>query len=139
MLRQVRTQHPLPDLDPAMANPGRTCPIKPGPGYAADVTEPQPEPTLADVLAAINALSTKVDGIDNKTDDLIEATAAGFGHVMTEIAGVKADVGDLQQDLRNTEAALAGRIDSVSHALRSLKEDVARHLDDPDLHHGHAA
>lgn len=107
--------------------------------YVGEVTEPAPEPTLADVLAAVNALALKVDGIDNKTDDLTQAAADGFGHVMTEISGVKADVADLSQDLRNTEAALAGRIDSVSHALRSLKEDVARHLDDPEAHHRHAA
>lgn len=71
--------------------------------------------------------------------DLLAFMQTAFAQLTTEVAGVKADVADLSQDLRNTEAALAGRIDSVSHALRSLKEDVARHLDDPEAHHRHAA
>lgn len=100
-----------------MANPAGLCPIKTTPAYGVGVTEPAPEPTNADLLAFMQT---------------------AFAHLSTEISGVKTDIADLSQDLRNTEAALAGRIDSVSHALRSLKEDVARHLDDPNAH-GHAA
>jgi hypothetical protein len=58
-----------------VANPARTCPIKPRPLYVVVVTEPQPEPTIADVLAAIaaqgevlTALTTKVDGLTAKVD-----------------------------------------------------------------------
>lgn len=76
---------------------------------------------------------------DPTNADLLAFMQTAFAQLTTEVAGVKADVADLSQDLRNTEAALAGRIDSVSHALRSLKEDVARHLDDPEAHHRHAA
>jgi spermidine/putrescine-binding protein len=115
-------------------------PITGSGGYGVDVTETPDQPTLADVLAAIGALALKVEGIDNKTDDLTEATAASFGHVMTEIGGVKADVADLRTDLRNTEVALAARIDAVGHVIRTAKEDVARHLADPGAHpHRHAA
>lgn len=88
------------------------------------MTEPQPEPTLADIAAQLSALT--------------ELVQQGFSHAMTEISGVKTDIANLRTDLHNTEAALAGRIDSVSHALRSLKEDLARHTDDPTAH-GHAA
>lgn len=107
------------------------------------MTEPQPEPTLADVLAAINALSTKVDGIDNKTDDIALAMQTGFGHVMTEIAGVKADVADtedrLRGEIRATEATLGARIEAVQQVVRSVKADLAAHVNDPDAHRPHAA
>jgi hypothetical protein len=92
-----------------------------------------PEPTLNDVIAVMNA---------------------GFAQVMTELAktnakidgvqdslGARIDVAEtsLRAEIRATEARLAGRIDSVSHALRTVKEDLAQHVNDPNAHHGHAA
>lgn len=78
--------------------------------------------------------------------DPLAVMQAGFAQLTTEIAGLKADVGDikvdladLRQDLRNTETAIAARIDSLGHVVRSLKEDLARHVNDPDAHHRHAA
>lgn len=114
------------------------------------VTEPTPEPTLADVLAAIQAqgealtaLSLKVEGIDNKTDDIALAMSDGFGHVMTEISGVKADVAATEDRLRGeiqaTEADLASRIGAVQDVLRTLKADLAAHVNDPNAHRPHAA
>lgn len=103
---------------------------------------PPPEPTLADVMAAIAALAAKVDGIDNKTDDLTTATAQSFGHVMTGLAGVKADIADAKDELRGeiraTEASLIARIDAVQQVVRSVKADVASHVQDGP-HHRHAA
>lgn len=125
------------------ANPGRTLPIKQDIAYGGSVTEPAPEPTLADVLAAVNALALKVDGIDNKTDDIALAMSDGFGHVMTEISGVKADVAAAEDRLRGeiqaTEADLASRIGAVQNVLRTLKADLAAHVNDPDAHRPHAA
>lgn len=111
--------------------------------YVVGVTEATPEPTLADVLAAINALASKVEGIDNKTDDIALAMSEGFGHVMTEISGVKADVAATEDRLRGeiqaTEADLASRIGAVQDVLRTLKADLAAHVNDPDAHRPHAA
>lgn len=107
------------------------------------VTEPTPEPTLADVLAAVNALALKVEGIDNKTDDLTQAAADGFAHVMTELAGVKSDVAAsedrLRGEIRATEADLSSRIGAVQDVLRTLKADLAAHVNDPNAHRPHAA
>lgn len=107
------------------------------------VTEPTPEPTLAAVLEAIGALTAKVEGIDNKTDDLTQATADGFAHVMTELAGVKSDVAAsedrLRGEIRATEADLSSRIGAVQDVLRTLKADLAAHVNDPDAHRPHAA
>lgn len=106
------------------------------------VTATPEQPTLADVLAAIAALAAKVDGIDSKTDDLTTATAQGFGHVMTELAGVKSDVAavkdELRGEIRATEASLIARIDAVQQVVRSVKADVASHVQDGP-HHRHAA
>lgn len=118
--------------------------------YVVGVTEPTPEPTLADVLAAITAqgevlaaLTLKVEGIDNKTDDIALAMSDGFGHVMTEISGVKADVAATEDRLRGeiqaTEADLASRIGAVQDVLRTLKADLAAHVNDPNAHRPHAA
>jgi hypothetical protein len=78
-----------------MANPGRTCPIKARSLYVGEVTEPQPEPTLADVLAAITAqgevltaLTTKVDGLTTKVDT-----------VGQDVMAVKVDMGFIDRHL----------------------------------------
>lgn len=112
-----------------MANSGRTCPINPGPGYAADVTTSAPEPTNADLLAFMQT---------------------AFAHLSTEIAGVKTDVGEVKADLagtedrlrgeiRATEATLGARIEAVQQVVRSVKADLAAHVNDPDAHRPHAA
>jgi ABC-type transporter Mla subunit MlaD len=101
---------------------------------------PSPEPTLADVMAAIAALAAKVDGIDNKTDDLTTATAQSFGHVMTGLAGVKADIADVKNEVQKTEASLTERVADVQRVVRTLKSDLAGHVVDPTAHpHRHAA
>jgi hypothetical protein len=117
-------------------------PITANARYIAKVTSTPEQPTLADVMAAIGALVLKVEGIDNKTDDLTTATAQGFGHVMTELAGVKADIAavkdELRGEIRATEASLIARIDAVQQVVRSVKADIASHAQDGP-HHRHAA
>lgn len=115
------------------------------------MTTPAPEPTLADVLQAISVLSVKVDdlatgqgalalkveGIDNKTDDLTQATADGFAHVMNELSAIKADVGDVKGDVAVVKANVAevkvemglleARVDDAHRA-------ILRHANDPNAH-----
>jgi len=78
-----------------VANPARTCPIKAVLSYGGDVTEPQPEPTLADVLAAIaaqgevlTALTTKIDGLTAKVDT-----------VGQDVMAVKVDMGFIDRHI----------------------------------------
>lgn len=88
-----------------------------------------PEPTNADLLA--------------RMDELMEFTKQGFTHVMTELAGVKADVAAtedrLRGEIRATEATLGARIEAVQQVVRSVKADLAAHVNDPDAHRPHAA
>lgn len=100
------------------------------------VTKPTPEPTNADLLTRMN--------------ELLDFTKRAFSHTMTEIAGVKADVAGVKADLaatedrlrgeiRATEATLGARIEAVQQVVRSVKADLAAHVNDPNAHRPHAA
>lgn len=82
--------------------------------------------------------------------DLMAFMTTSFAHVMAEISGVKADVGavraeladtrdELRGEIRATEATLTARIDAVQQVVRSVKADLATHVNDPSAHHRHAA
>lgn len=74
------------------------------------MTDPQPEPTNA---------------------DLLEFMQTAFAHLTTQIAGVK-------DDLVHSEARLTSRIGDVQQVVQSVKADLAAH--DADGHgHRHAA
>lgn len=88
-----------------------------------------PEPTNADLLAFMTEFS---------------------GHVMAEFAKVRADVADVRRELadtedrlrgeiRATEATLGARIEAVQQVVRSVKADLAAHVNDPEAHRPHAA
>lgn len=104
-----------------MANFRRTCPVEHLPGYAALVTT-TPEPTNADLLAFMQT---------------------AFAQMTTEIAGVKADLAAtedrLRGEIRATEATLGARIEAVQQVVRSVKADLAAHVNDPEAHRPHAA
>lgn len=78
-----------------MANPGRTLPAGPVFAYDATVTEPAPDPTLADVMAAIAALSAKTDTLTTKVDDL----AASVDTVGQDVMAVKVDMGFIDRHI----------------------------------------
>lgn len=73
--------------------------------------------------------------------DLLAFMQQAFTHLTTEIAAVRADIGDAKDELRGeiraTEAGLVSRIDAVQQVLRSVKSDIAAHVDDPGTHHRH--
>lgn len=75
--------------------------------------------------------------------DLLAFMQQAFAHLTTEIAGVRADVADAKDELRGeiraTEAGLVSRLDAVQQVVRSVKSDIAAHVDDRDTHHRHAA
>lgn len=105
-------------------------------GYREGMSESSPEPTQPS-----NA-------------DLLAFMQSAFAHLATEISGVKADVAgvnvelragldglreEIHGDIRASEARLASRIDAVQQVVRSVKSDIAAHVDDRDTHHRHAA
>ena len=108
-----------------MANLGRTVPIKPVSGYAANVTNPAPEPTLADVL---------------------EVMKAGFAQVMLEHAKTNAKIDTVRDELKADIAQVRADVLAlkVEHGLyeqhqSDVQTALARHIMDPEAHHGHAA
>jgi hypothetical protein len=89
------------------------------------MTQESPEPSNADLLAFMRQ---------------------AFAHLTTEVAKtnsalaeVKADVADVKGEIRATEASLTARIDAVQQVVRSVKADIAAHVDDREAHHRHAA
>lgn len=98
--------------------------------YGGRVTDtPASEPTNADLLAfmqtAFAQLTTAVATVNAKVDEL----------------GVKVDAVEdrLRGEIQATEADLASRIGAVQDVLRTVKADIASHVDNPANHHRHAA
>lgn len=116
-----------------MANPGRTLPIKRSVAYGVLVTDPAPEPTNAELLAALNEQSAAIAA-------LTELMQQGFAHAMTEVAGVKGDVAAVKNEVQRSEASITARVADVQNVVRTLKADLSGHVDDPGAHpHRHAA
>ena len=91
---------------------------------------PQPEPTMRDVLDAINTLSGRVEGIETTTG----AIHADLGQLRTEM-GVKfdlvtADIAQLRADVLHAkvDGALA------ESRARDAQNALAQHLNDPRPH-----
>lgn len=94
-----------------------------------------PEPTLADVLAAVAALSSRFDSLEAKTDataakldDLATDTAQGFLDMGMKLDQVAADV-------------MAVKVDTgfIDRHIGDFQTWARRHAADPNAHHGHAA
>jgi outer membrane murein-binding lipoprotein Lpp len=101
----------------------------------------EPGPNLADVLAAVAALATKVDDVvggiaslDNKTDRI----AADVGQLRTEV-GVRFDMlaGDVSQLRADVLHAKGEAVFSEARA-RDAQTALQRHQSDPGAH-GRAA
>lgn len=88
-----------------------------------------PEPTNADLLAfmqtAFSQMSTSIATTNAKVDEL----------------AVKLDATEdrLRGEIRATEATLGARIEAVQQVVRSVKADLAAHVNDPNAHRPHAA
>lgn len=120
---------PLPLIGQPMANPGRTLPIKQVIAYGGSVTEPTPEPTLADVMEYLREFSGHVMAEFSKVNDRFNQTDAAIAGAEDRLRG----------EIQATEADLASRIGAVQDVLRTLKADLAAHVNDPEAHHRHAA
>jgi hypothetical protein len=94
------------------------------------VTEPNSaEPTNADLLAFMKLgfaqLTTAIATTNAKVDEVILNVADATD--------------ELRGEIRATEATLTARIDAVQQVVRSVKADVASHVNDSSAHHRHAA
>lgn len=120
----------------------------------------EPEPTLRDVLVAVNGIGTRLAHVESDVAEtkvelatLKQYTRTQFTQQSLEIANLRADVHELRMDVKEikidvialtrSQAAMApllheslelGR--SNRDALRSLKEDVALLTSATEGHHG---
>ena len=125
------------------------------PGYREGMTSQggsEGEPTLADVLAALQGIAAAqhaqggaLDALDEKVDagffavgarfDMVDARHLEVTQALEAIAGM---AHAHQAQLARVEARLESRIEDVQRVVQALKGDIAAHLADPDAH-GHAA
>lgn len=111
-----------------VANRPRACDQTGGRRYFVPVTEPAPEPTLADVMEVMKAGFSQL------------STALATANARLEELDAKVDTVEtsLRHEIRDSESRLGRRIDDVQNVVRTLKADLAAHLNDPNAH-GHAA
>lgn len=97
--------------------------------YVGGVTEPTPEPTLGDVMEYLREFSGHVMAEFSKVNDRFNQTDAA----------IAASEDRLRGEIQATEADLSSRIGAVQDVLRTLKADLAAHVNDPNAHRPHAA
>jgi hypothetical protein len=134
-----------------VADDGRGCNQVGGRGYGVVVTESTPEPTLADVMAAIKALATDVAVVKATQGEMrfsVAQSAADMSvlrdaHAKTNanVESVRRDIAQLRADgERHTEqirADVAGvKTDTafVEGYVNDMHEAVRRHIADPHAH-----
>lgn len=105
----------------------------------------QPEPTLRDVIAAINGLAEHTDNAVQTLAGRIDAVDArvDYSHraVMAKLDSVKADVSALSAEVLGlSQTVTALKTDAALTHSRAIdaQEAVRRHLQDPNAH-GQAA
>lgn len=120
------------------------------------MTEQQPEPTLADVLAALNALREEVAAnTDLSQEAVLGVNALGrqiqvgltgltahVDQVGAQVAEVGGKVGQLQADVAQIKAEHAlyeGFQTDLQKAARTQTTALRRHEQDPGAHGGRAA
>lgn len=113
------------------------------------MTEPTPEPTLADVMEYLKQFSGHVMAEFSKVNDRFEQVDEKIGALDTKVGALDAKVDavdmkvdavetSLRHEIRDAENRLGRKIDDVQNVVRTLKADLAGHMDDPSAH-GHAA
>lgn len=104
--------------------------------------EQQPEPTLAEVLAAVNTLSTSVHDLATHTAKEFAKVDARLGQLDAAVATARAEVAAVGAKVDQVRADVAAVKVDTAYAERFIgdtQEAVRRHLTDPDAHGGHAA
>jgi hypothetical protein len=94
----------------------------------------QPEPTLGDVLRAVNDLATYTAGQFTRVDARLGQLDAAIGTVRAEVGSVSAKVDQVRADI----AAVKVDVALAEAHISDLQEAVRRHTADPGAH-GNAA
>ena len=97
--------------------------------------EQQPEPTLADVLRAVNDLATYTTAQFAKVDARLGQLDAGVASVRAEVVAVGAKVDQARADIAAVKVDTAY---TEAH-IGDLQDALRQHLNDPNPHGGHAA
>lgn len=108
-----------------MADGGRGCDQVGGLAYVVVVTEPTPEPTLADVLAVMNAGFAQLSTAQSTTNANLESQRRMLAELSSKVAFVEAN-----QNAQGTrQAELAGQVrsgfEAVARDMNLLREDIA--------------
>lgn len=116
--------------------------------YVVGVTEPTPESTLADVLAAIQAqgrtlttLAAKMSVMESTQDAMQTALAEHRGETKARIESVGRDLGKLRDALDSRTEAIRADIAGVKtdtsfveSYVNDMHEAMRRHIADPNAH-----
>ena len=87
----------------------------------------QPEPTLRDVLVAVNGLGDRMDHVETEMTALIQFSRHQFSRLTTEIAGVKDTVGRLDRKMtviENRVTSIENRVTLIDAQLTDVRHDV---------------
>jgi hypothetical protein len=95
----------------------------------------QPEPTLAEVLRAVNDLATYTTAQFAKVDARLGQLDAAIGTVRAEVVAVGAKVDQVRADVAAVKVDTA----YTERYLGDAQDALRRHLGDPDAHGGRAA
>ena len=104
--------------------------------------EQHQEPTLADVLAAVNTVAASVHDLATHTAAPFAKVDARLGQLDAGLASVRAEVVAVGAKVDQARADIAAvKVDTAYAEAHNadLQAAVRRHLDDPNAHGGHAA
>ncbi len=113
------------------------------------MTDATPEPSLTDILAAINAVArtqaehgAAIEGLRLDFAARAELDESRHTEVTQYLEGIAGLVHDQQHALAQGEARLTSRIGDVQSVVQAVKADLAAHSSDTQIHrdtHGQAA
>lgn len=108
-----------------MANPMRGCDQTPGRGYVVGVTEPTPEPTLADVLAVVNAGFAQLTTALATTNASLEAQNRAIAALSSKTAFVEANQNVLMDKQAELRGAIRTSFEAVARDMKQVQEGIA--------------
>lgn len=107
--------------------------------YVVGVTEPQSEPTNADLLAFMQQFSTHVMTELAKTNAKIDGVDEKVAALDSKVDALDTKTDSVQTEMREGFAGLKGETALLERYVLGVQRAVTDHLNDPDNHHRHAA
>ncbi|NUQ98332.1 MAG: hypothetical protein HOY79_17870 [Streptomyces sp.] len=110
------------------------------------MTQPAPEPTLADVLEVMKAGFAQLSTAIATTNANVEATNLAVADLSSKVDALDAKVDSIdaktdamQTEMREGFAGLKGETALLERYVLGVQRAVTDHLNNPDNHHRHAA